>query len=85
MIENKISETQSQEKLLKRIQAKIMAIFASLCINSEKENGGENEIATFFKKSIMLIGQVFNSVTYHWRLNILSTLTGNIYEVQRYH
>ena len=40
------------------------------------------DIATFFEQSILLIGQTFNGITYHRRLNILNTLIDNSIKVK---
>ena len=45
--------------------------------NDDETTAGHMEIATLFEQSILLIGQAFNAITYHRRLNILNTLIDN--------
>ena len=45
--------------------------------NDDETTSGQMEIANSFEQSILLLGQSFNAITYHRRLNILNTLTDN--------
>ena len=45
--------------------------------NGDEAISGQMEIATLFEQSIILVGQVFNVITYQRRLNILDTLIDN--------
>ena len=42
--------------------------------NDYEATSGRMEIATLFEQSILLIGEGFNTIRYHSRLNILNTV-----------
>ena len=50
--------------------------------DDDEATSGHMEIATLFEQSILLLGQAFNAITYHRRLNNLNTLMYNSIKVQ---
>ena len=44
--------------------------------------GGHQEMASLFEQTILLVGQVFNSLAYQRRLNVLNTLIDNNVKVK---
>ena len=90
LLENKKSSTLYHEKILKRIQEKIVSVLAPLTklwsfMEEERElvspddeaSDGHQEIARLFELTILLVDQVFNSVACQRRLNVLNTLIDN--------
>ena len=89
--DNKRLSTLNQEKTLKGTQEKVASILGhstrlwnimeaereALPDNDDETTSGQMEIANSFEQSILLLGQPFNAITYHRRLNILNTLTDN--------
>ena len=89
--ENRRTRTLSFEKTLKGIQDKVVFILAPFTrlmtimeeerehIPAEEQGEGSavNEVSRLFDKTICLIGQVFHSIGYQRRLNILSALIDN--------
>ena len=83
--------TLNQKKTLKGTQEKVALILGQLSRlwnimetewetlpdNGDEAISGQMEIATLFEQSIILVGQVFNVITYHRWLNILDTLIDN--------
>ena len=43
---------------------------------------GHQEMASLFEQTILLVGQVFNSLAYQRRLNVLNTLIDNNVKVK---
>ena len=75
--------TLSNDKTLKGIQEKIQYLFGPLlkiwcAIDQDKELHPENEnileISQTMDQAVLLLGQVQNTVSYHRRENVLSTL-----------
>ena len=88
--DSKKLSTLNQEKALKGTQEKVASILGPLTrlwsiMEAEREaladddeaTSGHMEMATLFEQSILLIGQAFNAITYHRRLNILNTIIDN--------
>ena len=93
--DSKKLSTLNQEKALKGTQEKVASILGPLTrlwsiMEAEREaladddeaTSGHMEIATLFEQSILLIGQAFNAITYHRRLNILNTIIDNSIKVK---
>ena len=95
LLEGRKSSTLYHEKILKGIQEKIVSVLAPLTklwsfmveerelISPDNEaSDGHQEIASLFEQTILLAGQVFNSVAYQIRLIVLNTLIDNIFKVK---
>ena len=93
--DSKKLSTLNQEKALKGTQEKVASILGPLTrlwsiMEAEREaladddeaTSGHMEMATLFEQSILLIGQAFNAITYHRRLNILNTIIDNSIKVK---
>ena len=83
------------KKYLKGIPKKIVSVLAPLTklrsfMEEETESiapddeaaDGNQEIASLFEQTVLLVGQVFNLVAYQRRFNVLNTLIENNFKVK---
>ena len=94
LIESKKKNTLNQEKVLKGIQDQVVTILVPLsklwstmelerdAIAEEELNGGHRKVANFFKQTVLLTAQKYNSLPYQRRMNVLSTLIRNSTKVK---
>ena len=91
--ENKKNMSLQNEKTLMGIQEKVVNILSTISklfhIMEEEGSAASNDLrlqkcATFFDQMVLLIRQVFNSLTYHRRKNVLSTLVDNKVRVKNH-
>ena len=95
LLENKKSSTLYQEKILKGVQEEILSVLArqtklwsfmeeerELIALDDEASDGHQGMASLFEQTILLVGQVFNSLAYQRRLNVLNTLIDNNVKVK---